>query len=245
MLMRSLQVLLLATIPLLACGPASADQSAPPPGIQEEMWALPFALPVLAYVVRPVGDGPFPLVVMNHGISLDANQRTMFPPVEYRDAAFWFARHGYFVISPLRYGASSLDDKDRGLYGAVFAQVGSCDNPNFRGPGLAIATLDEWVIEYMQKRNQIAPGKVVVVGQSGGGWGSIALASRNPASVRCNHHICGGAWRPGRWQAEQQLCSGQARCCDRRIRQHGARTDALDICGERQLFWPAADQTHA
>ena len=69
------------------------------------MWALPFPLPVLAYVVRPLGDGPFPLVVMNHGISLDANQRTMFPPVEYRDAAFWFARRGYFVISPLRYGA--------------------------------------------------------------------------------------------------------------------------------------------
>ena len=148
------------------------------------MWGLPFPLPVLAYVVRPIGDGPFPLVVMNHGISLDANQRTMFPPVEYRDAAFWFARHGYFVISPLRYGASSLDAKDVGLFGAVFGHVGSCDNPNFRGPGLAIATLNEWVIENMQKKKQIIPGKAVVVGQSGGGWGSIALASRNPPSVR-------------------------------------------------------------
>jgi invasion protein IalB len=108
----------------------------------------------------------------------------MFPMVEYRDAAFWFARRGYFVISPVRYGASSLDVQDHGLYGAVFAHVGSCDNPNFRGPGLAIATLNEWVIEYMQKKNQIAPGKVIVVGQSGGGWGSIALASRNPQSVR-------------------------------------------------------------
>ena len=73
--------------------------------------------------------------------------------------------------------------QDRGLYGAVFAHVGSCDNPNFRGPGLAIATLNEWVIENMQKKKQIAPGKVIVVGQSGGGWGSIALASRNPPSV--------------------------------------------------------------
>ena len=43
----------------------------------------------------------------------------------YRDAAFWFARRGYFVISPLRYGASSLDAKDVGLYGAVFGHVGS------------------------------------------------------------------------------------------------------------------------
>jgi dienelactone hydrolase len=151
--------------------------------MEEEMFALPFPLPVLAYVVRPLGEGPFPLVVMNHGISLGA-ERTMFPPVEYRDAAFWFARRGYLVISPLRYGASGLDVQDRGLYGAVFGHVGSCDNPNFRGPGLAIATLNEWVIDYMQKNKRIAPGKIIVVGQSGGGWGSIALASRNPSSVR-------------------------------------------------------------
>ena len=77
-----------------------------------------------------------------------------------------------------------LDDKDQGLYGAVFAHVGSCDNPNFRGPGLAIATLNEWVIDYMSKKKMIQPGKVIVVGQSGGGWGSIALASRNPSSVQ-------------------------------------------------------------
>src|SRR6478752_461407 len=181
---RLLQVFLLATIALLAGRPALGAESTSLQGIEEEMWALPFPLPVVAYVVRPLGDGPFPLVVMNHGISLDANQRTMFPPIEYRDAARWFARRGYFVISPIRYGASSLDDKDQGLYGAVFAHVGSCDNANFRGPGLAIATLNEWVIDYMSKKKMIQPGKVIVVGQSGGGWGSIALASLNPSSVQ-------------------------------------------------------------
>jgi invasion protein IalB/dienelactone hydrolase len=183
MLMRLLVILLLL-IPSALHSPAAADDRTAGPKIQEEIWALPSPLPVLAYLVRPVGDGPFPLVVMNHGISLDYNQRAMFPMVEYRDAAFWFARRGYVVISPIRYGASGLDDKDRGVYGAVFAHVGSCDNPNFRGPGLAIATLDEWVIDYMSKKKMIQPGKVVVVGQSGGGWGSIALGSRNPSSVQ-------------------------------------------------------------
>ena len=192
MLTRLLQILLLATFALLACRPASGNEAASPPRIEEEMWGLPFPLPVLAYVVRPLGDGPFPLVVMNHGISLNANDRILFPTVEYREAAFWFARRGYFVISPVRYGATSLDVQDRGLYGAVFAHVGSCDNPNFRGPGLAIATLNEWVIEFMQKKKQIAPGKVIVVGQSGGGWGSIALASRNPPSVRAVIAFAGG-----------------------------------------------------
>lgn len=184
MLKRLLAILLLMVMSPAYHSPAAADDRTAGLQIQEEIWALPFPLPVLAYLVRPVGEGPFPLVIMNHGISLDANQRTMFPMVEYRDAARWFARRGYVVISPIRYGASSLDDKDQGLYGAVFAHVGSCDNPNFRGPGLAIATLNEWVIDYMSKKKMIEPGKVVVVGQSGGGWGSIALGSRNPSSVR-------------------------------------------------------------
>lgn len=184
MLNRLPIILLLLVISSAFHSPAAADDRTAGPKIQEEIWALPFPLPVLAYLVRPAGDGPFPLVIMNHGISLDANQRTMFPMIEYRDAAYWFARRGYVVISPIRYGASSLDDKDQGLYGAVFAHVGSCDNPNFRGPGLAIATLNEWVIDYMSKKKMIEPGKVVVVGQSGGGWGSIALEARTRHQFR-------------------------------------------------------------
>jgi invasion protein IalB/pimeloyl-ACP methyl ester carboxylesterase len=180
---------LLNTLTLLAClstllSPATAEDVAASPRIQEEIWGLPFPLPVLAFVVRPVGDGPFPLVIMNHGIALSAHERTMFPALEYRAAALWFAEHGYVVVSPIRYGASSLDDKDQGIFGSVFAHVGSCNNPNFRGPGLAVATLNEWVIDYMSKEKFIQPGKVVVVGQSGGGWGSIALASLNPSSVQ-------------------------------------------------------------
>jgi invasion protein IalB len=183
MLQRLLILSLLVLLPALS-SPAAADDRTAGAKIQEEIWALPFPLPLLAYLIRPVGDGPFPLVIMNHGISLDAGQRTMFPTIEYRDAAYWFARRGYVVISPIRYGATSLDDKDNGLYGAVFAHVGSCDNPNFRGPGLAIAALNEWVIDYMSRKKIIEPGKVIVVGQSGGGWGSIALGSRNPPSVQ-------------------------------------------------------------
>ena len=31
--------------------------------IQEDVWAIPVNLPTIAYVVRPVGKGPFPLVL--------------------------------------------------------------------------------------------------------------------------------------------------------------------------------------
>ena len=164
--------------------PASAADRPAVQGVREEIWALMTPLPMFAYVVRPVGEGPYTLLVMNHGISGDPQQRPFFPAIEYRDAAHWFARQGYFVVSPVRYGAASTDQPEQGLFRLYFADVGSCDKPNFRGPGLMIATLDQWVIDFMQKEAAVAPGKAIVVGQSGGGWGAIALSSMNPSSVQ-------------------------------------------------------------
>jgi dienelactone hydrolase len=162
----------------------AGDESSAP--IQEELWALPLTMPTLAYVVRPVGKGPFPLVVMNHGVSLDARERSFFPLVEFRDAAMWFARHGNMVVAPAGsgYGAAALDVPERALYGVFYSKIGGCDNPNFHDAGLAVALLDTWIIDYMTDQKLAAPGKTVVVGQSAGGWAAIALSSRNLPSVR-------------------------------------------------------------
>lgn len=166
--------------------PASADDRPIGSLIQEEVWALPLALPVLAYLVRPVGAGPFPLVIMNHGVSLDPRERSFFPLVEFRDAAHWFAHRGYMVIAPVGpgYGGGGLDLPERGLYGLFFSGIGNCDNPNFRAPGLAVAAVDNWIIDYMTSQKLIVPDEVVVVGQSAGGWAAIALSSLNPKPVR-------------------------------------------------------------
>ena len=154
--------------------------------IQEEVWALPVTLPTLAYVARPVGAGPFPLVVMNHGVSLNAQERAFFPLVEFRDAAMWFARRGYMVVAPTGsgYGAAALDVPERGLHSVFFSKIGSCDNPNFHDAGLAVALLDKWIIDYMTDQKLVVPNRAVVVGQSAGGWAAMALSSKNLPSVR-------------------------------------------------------------
>ena len=177
---------LLMTLLVLAGAPSAKAEPASQPQLQEEVWGLPFELPTLAYVVHPVGKGPFPLAVMNHGVSLDPKQRSFFPLVEFRDAAFWFARQGYMVVAPVGpgYGGGGFDVPERGLFGPFFSHVGPCDNPNFSGAGLAIALIDSWIIDYMIAQKAVQPDKVIVIGQSAGGWGAIALSSQNPASVR-------------------------------------------------------------
>lgn len=177
--------LLLLLTGLTAPSQAADDQTASR-RIQEEIWALPLPIPMFAYLVRPVGDGPFPLVIMNHGVSLNPRDRSFFPLVEFRDAAIWFARRGYLVVAPVGsgYGASAIDLPERGIYGPFFSKVGKCSNPNFRDPGLAVAQVDLWIIDYMASEGRIVPKDVIIVGQSAGGWASIALSSLNPPPVK-------------------------------------------------------------
>jgi dienelactone hydrolase len=154
--------------------------------IQEEIWALPLTLPTVAYVVRPVGDGPFPLAVMNHGVSLHARERSFFPLVEFRDAAMWFARRGYLVVAPTGpgYAAGALDAPELGLFSIFYSKIGSCENPNFKDAGMKAAAIDEWIIDYMTEQKYAVPNSAIVVGQSAGGWGAIALSSQNLSSVK-------------------------------------------------------------
>ena len=154
--------------------------------VQEEVWALPLIHPTVAYVVRPVGNGPFPLVVMNHGVSLNARERSFFPLVEFRDAALWFARRGYLVVAPAGpgYGAMALDAPELGLFSVFYSKIGACENPNFRDAGMAAALLDKWIIDYMTEQKTVVPNSAIVIGQSAGGWGAIALSSQNLPSVK-------------------------------------------------------------
>jgi dienelactone hydrolase len=162
--------------------------------VQEEVWALPLTLPTVAYVARPVGEGPFPLAVMNHGVSLDSQQRSFFPLVEFRDAALWFARRGYIVVAPTGpgYGAGALDAPEHGLFSLFYSKVGQCDNPNFRDAGMAKALLDKWTIDYMTEQKFAVPDSAIVIGQSAGGWGAIALSSQNLPQVKAMIVFAGG-----------------------------------------------------
>ena len=167
-----------------AQGRAAADQPRPTQ-IEERLVFLPLPIPVLAFVARPLIDGPLKLVVMNHGESLDPTARSFIPIVEFREAALWFAKQGNLVVVPVRpgFGAAALSLPDEGVFSAYLGTVGKCSEANFRNPGLAVAAVDQWVIDYFIEQKLSASEGVVVVGQSGGGWGAIALSSKNNKAI--------------------------------------------------------------
>jgi dienelactone hydrolase len=183
---RSLCLFLASVVVLVTTGVGRSADNGTLLRIQEEIWALPLVHPTIAYVVRPVGNGPFPLAVMNHGVSLNPVERGFFPLVEFRDAAMWFARRGYLVVAPTGpgYGAAALDAPEHGLFTVFYSKIGQCENPNFHDAGMAAALLDKWIIEYMTDQKLAAPGNAIVIGQSAGGWAAIALSSQNLPSVK-------------------------------------------------------------
>jgi len=174
-------------VALLLSGEAQVAAGSSDLQVREQMWAISSSpMPILAYLIRPIGNGPFPLVVMNHGIALGVTERSYYPAIEFRDAALWFARRGYAVVAPVRpgYGPTAFEMPERGLFGIDFSGVGKCSDTEFREAGLSVASIDKWVIDEMSSQPFIKRDDIIIVGQSGGGWGSIALGSQNPPTVR-------------------------------------------------------------
>jgi hypothetical protein len=120
-LIQAIALMLLLTHAAAGAGEITQNSSAP--DLREEIWAIPSAVPMLAYMVRPIGEGPFPLLVMNHGVALDAKERSYFPVIEFRDAALWFARQGYVVVAPVRPGYAQLSKSPSEPCSGSFSQV--------------------------------------------------------------------------------------------------------------------------
>lgn len=141
---------------------------------------------ILMRLCRPNGSNPARLVVVNHGSPPNPAQRpNMAPSACDQRAISWFLQRGYAVALPLRrgYGAS----------GGNWAEgFGSCRNPDFVAGGNETARDIRSAIAYAARQPGIRQDGIVVLGQSAGGWGSLALAAQNPPQVSAIINMAGG-----------------------------------------------------
>jgi dienelactone hydrolase len=182
-------VLLLAILPSASSAQTTPGPQGPEDGAaRRQLWLIPIQgerLLMRATVLRPPGDGPFPLVVINHGSIESADMRAKFPMPDYPLISRWFLDHGYAVALPQRPGHGETG-------GPYFEDQGFCEDPDFRQAGLRTADSIDAAIDYLTTQPFVRPADVIVVGQSAGGWGAIALASRNPPSVKAVVNFAGG-----------------------------------------------------
>jgi dienelactone hydrolase len=182
-------VLIAATVAGIT-SPRAADV-VQPRGLVRELASVPFSQPngptlyLKAIVARPAAAGRFPLVVISHGSPrriTEAKNRDL-------DWADWiaddFARRGWAAATVLRRGYGASD-------GAVADSYGTCSEPQFRAAGLTSAQDIVQAVRYFQKQPYVDPARVLLVGVSAGGFGSIAAASLAPTGVVAVVNFAGG-----------------------------------------------------
>ncbi len=140
-------------------------------------------LPTRVFV--PAGQGPFPLAIISHGSPANPEQRAKMKPPEYMPGTRWLLSRGYMVVLPLRRGY--------GLQGKAWSEAyGKCEMPDYIKAGLATADDIEAAVRYFSSLPNVRKDQILLVGQSAGGWGSIAAASRNPPGVIGVINFAGG-----------------------------------------------------
>lgn len=126
---------------------------------------------IFVRVCRPFTDTPAPLVVINHGSPPNAAVR---PRMQLgrcdQEASQWFLARGYVVAFPLRRGY--------GATGGEWAEsYGSCNRADYFHAGLETARDINAAVQALTTLPFVRPDGVVIVGQSAGGWGTIAYDS--------------------------------------------------------------------
>ncbi|WP_345817643.1 CocE/NonD family hydrolase (plasmid) [Paraburkholderia sp. PREW-6R] len=151
--------------------------------LREQVLVIPGepAPPALLQVTlfTPPGPGPFPLAVMNHGATGDVPPSQQ-PRYRLTFSAWYFLSRGYAVALPMM----------RGYAGSAGMLVGTdCDDV---GIGLEAARDIRAVIENLKQRPDIDGSRIIVAGQSFGGWNTLALGTLNVPGVRGLISFAGG-----------------------------------------------------
>jgi dienelactone hydrolase len=190
---------------LYAAAPASAQladpgaQTAPaqgPVGAAEGVWRAQLHwIPMTdasgtthllyARICRPAADEPARVVVIAHGTFPD--NRSATPGRCESEVGRWFLDRGFLVIFALRRGYGATGGAwAEGIYHRP------CNDPDYARAGLETALDIAATVDYGTALPFARPLAAVVIGQSGGGWGTLAYNSMPHPRVTALISMAGG-----------------------------------------------------
>lgn len=129
---------------------------------------------------KPIGPGPFPTVVFNHGSTGSGDDPRLFTQT-WSSPSFSRVLNamGWMVVFPQRRGRGKSD----GVYDEGFEPDHSrysC-SPQYSLPGVDRAMEDiDAAVAHLRSRRDVIPGRMLIAGQSRGGILAIAHAGTRP-----------------------------------------------------------------
>ena len=141
-----------------------------------------------AVLIRPAGNGRYPLALISHGTSRDADARRNMTPYGFYRHAIEFARRGFAALVVMRRGF--------GGSGGEYADRNSCCDLGtyLRGARTNAADL-RVAIAAMKNRADVDTRGMIAIGASTGGLATVALASDPPPGLAAAINFAGGLHR--------------------------------------------------
>jgi pimeloyl-ACP methyl ester carboxylesterase len=133
----------------------------------------------------PPGKGPFRLALIAHGSDEASALRKKMAFPRFPAITAWLLAHNYAVAIPERPGHGETG-------GPYLESQGACLLPDYAKAGLGAAASLAAALDYLRTLPSIRHDGAVVIGNSAGGWGALALASQNPPSVAGIVNVSGG-----------------------------------------------------
>jgi dienelactone hydrolase len=128
-------------------------------------------------ITRPDRPGRLPLVVINHGTPREPADRARTSPTVFSAQSLAFARRGYAVAVVLRRGFGWSD-------GAYAESSGtSCKNRDYLASTRVSVEDVLGALHALQAESWVDPDRVLLVGQSTGGFAVLGTAATNPRGV--------------------------------------------------------------
>ena len=155
----------------------------------------------------PAGDGPFPIVVINHGRSSgDARFQERYRPIL---AVREFISRGYAVVVPMRHGFSKSGGNEIS---------GGC---NVYSNGLQQAISVKRAVHWASSKGWAHASRIVVMGQSHGGLTTLAYGVDPDPGVKLLVNFAGGLKQPN--------CTGWEGVLVRAFADYGEKTKLPSI----------------
>jgi dienelactone hydrolase len=206
---------------MLACGQAVAQELNA--SLREQVLMLPkkgalFTTLLETTVYKPPGEGPFPLVVLNHGkASGDPRFQSRNRPSA---AARFFLQRGYAVLVPMRQGFSKSEGSYIGA-GCNIASNGEVQAEDVKAVLDHVSTLD-WADK----------SRILIAGQSHGGWTTLAFGTLGYPGVRGLVNFAGGL--------RQETCPGWEAVLARAGSAYGKKATVPSIWfyGDNDSYFP-------
>ncbi len=179
-----------------------------------------------ALLIRPAGNGPFPLALLSHGAPRQGSDRAGMSANGLYRQGIEFARRGFasLIVTRRGYGTSG---------GSYAENSGSCSKRDYLRTAKASATDLRAAVAAMKNRTDVTTNGFIAVGISAGGFASVALTADPPPGLAAAINFAGGRGS----RADDDVCDEdslvRAVC---HARQDIAHSDAVGLRAERQVL---------